>query len=170
MGYLITRNIIIRTNNIPGSHLSRNAVVLRRRPSVWVKLEINSDTDSINISDLKGNDKNFIIQRINFLYYEKNIAKSIHSYYSYSFVAFNLQICTTMYSDNSMSKNSGKLPTLNAAITLSNKFDDRTKKRTYFVIENGEKKQMIEKDVKNLIPNVAKCIGGIKVNKPSLIT
>ena len=51
-----------------------------------------------------------------------------------------------------MSKNSGKLPTLNAAITLSNKFDDRTKKRTYFVIENGEKKQMIEKDVKNLIP------------------
>ena len=68
-----------------------------------------------------------------------------------------------MYSDNSMSKNSGKLPTLDAAITLSNKFDDRTKKRTYFVTENGEKKQMIEKDVKNLIPNVAKCIGGIKV-------
>ena len=75
-----------------------------------------------------------------------------------------------MYSDNSMSKNSGKLPTLDAAITLSNKFDDRTKKRTYFVDEYGEKKQMIEKDVKNLIPNVAKCIGGIKVNESSLIT
>ena len=37
-----------------GSHLSRHAIVLRRRPSVWVELEINSDTDNINISDLKG--------------------------------------------------------------------------------------------------------------------
>ena len=35
--------------------MSRHAIVLRRRPSVWVELEINSDADSINISDLKGN-------------------------------------------------------------------------------------------------------------------
>lgn len=64
-----------------------------------------------------------------------------------------------MYSDNSMSKQSGKQPTLNAKLDL---YDDRTK-RTYFVTENGEKKQKIEKEVKNLIPNMAKCIGGIKV-------
>ena len=59
-----------------------------------------------------------------------------------------------------MSQQSGKQPTLDAKIDL---YDDRTK-RTYFVTENGEKTQKIEKEVKNLIPNMAKCIGGIKVN------
>ena len=65
-----------------------------------------------------------------------------------------------MYSENSMSQQSGKQPTLNAKLDL---YDDRTK-RTYFVTENGEKKQKIEKEIKNLIPNIVKCIGGIKVN------
>ena len=41
-----------------GSHMSRNAVILRRKPSVWVELKINSNIpgegDSINIADLKG--------------------------------------------------------------------------------------------------------------------
>ena len=38
--------------------MSRNAVILRRKPSVWVELKINSNIpgkgDSINIADLKG--------------------------------------------------------------------------------------------------------------------
>ena len=38
--------------------MSRNAVILRRKPSVWVELKINSNIpgkgDSVNIVDLKG--------------------------------------------------------------------------------------------------------------------
>ena len=64
-----------------------------------------------------------------------------------------------------MSQQSGKQPTLNAKIDL---YDDRTK-RTYFVAENDEKKQKIEKEVKNIIPNMAKCIGGIKVNSNNIV-
>ena len=89
-----------------------------------------------------------------------NIHQKVFNIIFFFFQEFTLQICATMYSENSMSQQSGKQPTLNAKLDL---YDDRTK-RTYFVTENGEKKQKIENEVKNLIPNMAKCIGGIKVN------
>ena len=60
-----------------------------------------------------------------------------------------------------MSRQNGKLPTLDATINLS----DDGSKRTYFIAEDGGRKQTIEKPIKSLIPDVKKCIGGLKVNR-----